>query len=243
MEANNLLDCLELRDEITGYWVSQAIYAAAKLGLADHFSSSARQVEELARETETKPDMLFRLLRALASHGIFAEDPPGSFRLTPKAELLKTDHPASLRYYSIFFGEYTYTAFSNLLTSIRTGESAFSISFGMNYFDFIADRPDAALIFNNAMGSVSLKQAEILLKEFEFSPFKQIIDIGGGNCVLLFTILEAYPHLEGALFELSSVISDAKENLRKYRVDSARVRFLEGSFFESVPECSGAFIL
>src|SRR5262245_52023253 len=110
---------------ITGYWPSQAVYAAAKLGLADLLKDGPRSVDDLAAATQTKPDFLFRLLRALASIGIFAEDEPRTFGLTPMAELLRSDVPGSQRSLSLMMGEEHYLVWGGLVDALKTGDNAF----------------------------------------------------------------------------------------------------------------------
>src|SRR5262249_31770189 len=100
----------QLLDLITGYWVTQAIYAAAKLGIADHLKVGARTAAELARDVGADEGALYRVLRALAGKGIFEEVGDGRFVLTPLAELLREDHALSLRPLTVMFGDLQYQA-------------------------------------------------------------------------------------------------------------------------------------
>ena len=115
---------------MTGYWVSQAIYVAAKLGVADLLADGPRPVEELAAATQTDAPSLHRVLRALASVGVFTEARPGTFALTPLAALLRTGTPDSMRALAIMYNEEQYRAWGDLLHSVQTGEPAFEQQFG-----------------------------------------------------------------------------------------------------------------
>src|SRR5258708_4256047 len=119
---------------ITGYWSTQALYVTAKLGIADLLASGPRAVDDLARAASVHAPSLYRLLRGLASMGVFAEDNGGHFRLTPPAECLRSDVPGSQRALAIMSGEEHYRAWGELLYSIRTGKTAFDKLYGMPVF-------------------------------------------------------------------------------------------------------------
>jgi hypothetical protein len=136
---------------MTGYWVSQALYVAAKLGIADLLTEGPVECEDLAAATDTHAPSLQRVLRALASVGVFTEVSPGSFALTPLADLLRTGTPGSMRALGIMYAEEQYRAWGELLHSVRTGEMAFDHHFGMGYFAYLAQHPGSDLVFNEAM--------------------------------------------------------------------------------------------
>jgi len=129
---------------ITGYWISQAIYAAAKFGIADHLKDGPRSVEELAKATSTNADALYRLVRALASKGIFAEGEPRYFSLTPLAEPLRSDVPGSKRALALMSGDEQFRAWAEIDYSIKTGKIAFEKVYGKPIFDYLGDNPDKA---------------------------------------------------------------------------------------------------
>jgi hypothetical protein len=139
---------------LTGYWVSQALYAAAKLGLADLFKDGPRTADDLSPITHTHPKALYRLLRSLASVGVFAEDDLHRFSLTPLAECLRSDVPGSQRSLAIMMGEEHYQAFGQLFYSVKTGKIAFDKLYGMPVFDFLQKNPEQAKIFDEAMVGV-----------------------------------------------------------------------------------------
>jgi hypothetical protein len=137
-------------DESTGYWISQALYVAAKLGLADLVKDGPRSAEALAQTTGTHAGALYRLLRALASIGCFAEDAEHRFRLTPLAECLCGDLPGSQRALAIMASEEHYRAYGELLYSIQTGKTGFDHVYGMPVFDYLSRHPEQARLFDQA---------------------------------------------------------------------------------------------
>src|SRR5262245_5743948 len=139
---------------LTGYWISQALYVAAKLGIADLVKDSPRTAEYLASATKTHAPSLFRLLRALASVGVFAEDGQGRFSTTPLAECLRSNVQGSQRALAIMTGEEQFRAWSDLLYSVQTGKIAFDKQYGMPIFDYLSKHPEQAKVFEAAMVGV-----------------------------------------------------------------------------------------
>jgi hypothetical protein len=163
---------LQLTQMVSGYWLSQAIYAAAKLSLAEHLSKGAKSCQDLASLTETNPAALYRLMRALASVGIFQETESQQFILTPLAEHLSSDHPRSVKATAIMLGEAPhYQAWGNVLHSIKTGQPSFDDVFGMGVFEYFQTHPLDAEIFEQSMNSFSLSEEKAILAVYDFSEF------------------------------------------------------------------------
>ena len=148
---------------ITGTWISQSVYVAAKLGLADRLADGARSAEELAQATGTHARSLHRLLRALASIGVFSEDSAGKFQLTPLAETLRRDQPGSQWAMAVMMGEEHYQAWGDLLGSVRTGETAFDRIYGKPIFDYLGEHPEQATLFDAAMTAIHGRETQALL--------------------------------------------------------------------------------
>jgi ubiquinone/menaquinone biosynthesis C-methylase UbiE len=227
---------------ITGYWVSQAIYAAAKFGIADLLKQGPKSVEELAEKTSTNPDALYRLLRALASVGIFAEVPPRQFSLTPLAEPLQANVPHSKRALALMSGDEQFQAWTEVLYSIQTGKKAFDKVFGKPIFDYLGEHLDKAQVFDAAMVGIHGRESAAVQKAYDFSGINLVVDIGGGNGSQLSMLLQAHPTMRGILFDLPHVIERAKAPIAAAGL-SDRCELVAGSFFESVPAGADAYFM
>lgn len=226
----------------SGYWISQSIYAAAKLGIADLLKNGAKNCEELATSTGTKARSLYRVMRALAQVGVFAEKQEGSFSLTPLSACLQSDIPGSVRALAILFGEEQYKAWGDILHSVRTGESSFEHLFGMPVFEYYAKNPEAEKTFNAAMTSGSDAEKAAVTQTYDFSNIRKLVDIGGGQGSFISSILKANPTLQGVLFDLPSVVEGAPNVISAEGV-AERCEIVGGSFYESVPSGADAYIL
>jgi O-methyltransferase domain/Dimerisation domain len=182
---------------ITGYWVSQSIYAAAKLGIADYFTIDGKKemnCQELAIATHTHEPSLYRLLRALASFGIFRETSPRNFVTTPLSTLLQSDTFNSLLDVSVMLGDQEhYSSWGNIVHAIQTGNSGFDQLFGMNIFDYCQQNPEPAHIFDLAMTSFSTTEIAGVILDYDFTSIQKIVDVAGGQGALLCSILKSYP--------------------------------------------------
>jgi ubiquinone/menaquinone biosynthesis C-methylase UbiE len=227
---------------LTGYWISQALYVAAKLGLADLLKDGPRNADDLASATQSQPRALYRLLRGLASVGAFAEDDHHRFSLTPLGNCLRSDVPGSQRSLAIMTGEEHYHAFGQLLYSVQTGKIAFDKLFGMPVFDFLQQHPEQAKIFDEAMVGVHGRETAAMLAAYDFSGIKVLADVGGGNGSVLTAILKQYPEMRGILFDLPGVIERAKANIKAAGL-ADRCQAIGGSFFESVPSGADAYLM
>lgn len=226
----------------TSNWISQAVYVAAKLGIADLLKEGAKHCDELASLTKTHARSLYRLLRALASLGVFAETESGYFTLTPLADYLRSDRPDSLRAMAIMNGEEHYKAWGELMQSVQTGESAFEHLYGMQIFQYYAQNPEPAQIFDRAMTSYSSIESAAVVENYDFSSIQTLVDVAGGHGNLLASILKANPSMKGMLFDRLSVIEGAKPLLEAAGVLD-RCQLGSGDFFESVPTGGDAYIL
>lgn len=228
---------------ISGFWISRAIYIVAKLGLADHLRDGHKTTDELAAATGTHAPSLYRVLRALASVGVFVEDEKRGFTLTPLSETLRTDAPGSLRAFAtVELGEEHYPAWGELLHSVKTGEIAFDRAFGMPVWKFFEQNPDNAKTFNDAMTGMTLAVNDAVLSSYDFSSISKIVDVGGGHGSLIASILRANPQMKGVLFDAPSVAEGAQSRLEVEGV-ADRCEVVAGDFFQSVPNDGDAYIL
>jgi len=226
----------------SGYWVSRSIYVAAKLGIADLLKDSPKSCDELATATGTHAPSLYRVLRALASLGVFAETQPNHFTLTPLAACLQSDVPNSFRAFVIMLGEEQYRAWGELMHSVQTGGSSFEHIYGMNLYEYLAQNPESAKIFDESMTNFSAIENAAIAASYDFSSIQTLVDIAGGQGLLIASILKSNPTLKGVLFDQPHVIERAKRFLEAEGV-LERCQLAAGSFFESVPEGGDAYIL
>jgi hypothetical protein len=228
---------------ILGGLMQKSLWVAAKLGIADLLADRPQSAEELAAATGTHAPSLYRVLRTLASAGVFAENSEGKFDLTAVAELLRRAAPGSMRDYAIMMGEdWIWQAYGELMHSVKTGEVAHDKVQGMGSFEFYAQNAEAGKIFNRAMTNLSLLTAPAVVEAYDFSGIGKLVDIAGGHGLLLAAILKANPHLQGILFDLPFVFENAGELLESEGV-AARTVKISGNFFESVPADADAYMM
>lgn len=227
---------------ITGYWVSQMVHVAAKLKLADLLAGGPRTAEELAQSTKTHARSLYRLLRALASEGVFSEDHEGRFTQTPLSDCLRSDVPGSQRAMAIMMGEEHYRCWGDLRESIRTGETAFDRLYGQPIFAYLGEHPDQAQVFDAAMTAIHGQETQRVLDAYDLSGIHVLADIGGGNGSNLIGILGRYPEMKGILFDLPHVVERARNNMEKAGVTD-RCEVIGGNFFEKIPVEADAYFL
>jgi len=226
----------------TGYWISQAIYVAAKLGIADLLKDGPQSCVALAAATGADAASLFRLMRALASVGVFSYVHADCFALSRLAESLQTEVRGSLRAMVITLGEIHYQACGNLLHSVQTGSPAFDHVYGASLFDYLRQNVDAADAFNQGMANVASILAYAVLMAYDFAKISSIVDIGGGQGELLETILQFNPDIGGTVFDTASTIQRAKRQ-RSNNAWGRRCSYVTGDFFTSVPQGADAYLL
>ena len=232
----------QLGQMITGYWISKSIYAAAKFGIADLLTDGPRSIADLAAATNTRPDLLYRLLRALASVGVFAENDGGNFSLTPLADLLREDVPGSQKALVLMMGDDQFRAWANLTDTVQTGENAYEAVFGKPVFDHIAEHPEKARIFDAAMTGVHGRETGAIIDAYDFSGIQKLADIGGGNGSKLTAILQKHPAMHGILFDLQHVVDRARSNIDDAGLGD-RCELAGGDFFQSVPAGADAYTM
>jgi hypothetical protein len=227
-----------------GCFVSQALYVAAKLGIADLLRTKPRAAVELAAETDTNPNALYRVLRALASVGVFTETDSQIFALTPLAEPLGTNHPNSVREAMIWMGEEPHwRVYGEMMSSVKTGKPVWEKVHGQAVFPYLFEaNPPLGEIFNRAMTGFSRQAIPAIVEAYDFSGISTIADIGGGHGHLLAGILNANAHLSGVLFDLPPVFAGAAELLANENV-ADRVELVRGDFFSEVPVRADVYLL
>ncbi len=233
-----------LMQMIFGYMISRLIFVAAKLGIADLLKDSPKSIDELAKATETDARTLYRILRALASVGIFAEvEQSQRFTLTPLAQLLQTGIPGSLHATAVYMdGNHHWRTYGDILYSVKTGKPAFEHTFGMAPYKYLAQNTEFAKLFNEAMTSLTASEVFAIPNSYDFSSIDKIVDVGGGHGSLIASILKANPKMRGVLFEVPPVIEGAKRLIEAEGL-ADRCELIAGDAFESVPKGGDAYIL
>ena len=223
--------------------LTQALYVAARLEVADLLAEKPQSISELAANTNTHERSLYRLLRSLASVGVFKETEPKVFANTPYSEPLRKGTPNSMRNGAIFMGEeWHWRVWGDMLYSVQTGKPAWGHVHGSEVFDYLANNPRQAEIFNDAMTDMSAATAPVVVEAYDFSGIKRLTDIAGGHGYLLAQVLKANPNMSGILFDMSLVIAGAGTLLEQEGV-AERVEKVSGDFFSSVPKNADAYMM
>lgn len=226
----------QLGQLITGYWLSQAIYVAAKLEIADLLAQGPRTAADLAKATSTHERSLYRMLRALASVGVFSELAPRTFAINDVADPLRRDAPGSQWAMAVMMGEEHFAAWGQLLYSIQTGQGSFRKVYGEGVFDFLSKHPGPAQVFDAAMTSIHGKETALVLDAYDFGQFPVLCDVGGGNGNTLAATLQRHPQIRGILFDLPHVVQRAQPNVEQQLGTQVanRCQFVGGDFFRQI---------
>ena len=224
-----------------GFILSGALAAATELGVADHLAQGPRSPAELAKTLNADASALFRVLRLLASVGVFTEDAEGRFGLTPAADLLRSQVPGSLREAVLMLTQKIFWApTGELAETVRTGQTPFDRIFGKPFFDYLTRDAAAGLIFHRGMSSLSELENNPIAGSYDFSPFQRVVDVGGGHGGFLIEALQSTPRLRGVLFDHAQVLAGS-------RIASAgladRCEHATGDFFQAVPANADLYVL
>jgi O-methyltransferase domain len=215
-----------------GFTLCRSLHVIAELGVADALSETPLDAGALAAATGTNSDALNRALRVLSAHGVFAAQ-DGVYAHTPASRLLRSDHPQSMRSFVRMQGiRALWHVWEDFDHALRTGRSAAEKSMPNGFWGYFAENPEHNRLFNDAMTALTHAQVAGILSTYDFSGFKTIADIGGGEGHLLRAVLAANPSAQGVLFDLPQVVQQAKT------VPFERLTFQAGSFFEDpLPVC------
>ena len=201
----------QLLEMISGFTLSRSIACGGTIWNRRSSQSGPKTADELALAISAHPRSLYRLLRALAGAGIFAEDGDGRFTLTPLAEPLLSDAPESLRAFAATLAdEVNFAVWADLPYSIQNGEPVVPHEFGMTWFEWLGQHPVKAQEFNDAMTSLSAGAAAAVIKAYDFSGINKLVDVGGGHGLLLASVLSKYQNMTGVLYDAPQVVKAQK---------------------------------
>jgi len=225
-----------------GKQLTASLAALAHLGVADHMGDGTTPVEDLAGKVGAKADPLYRVMRMLASLGVFREGPERSFALTPVGALLKTEVPGSMRHMAMMLGdEWAIRGYAHMADCLRSGGDGITMAYGKPIFELFAERPEQAETFHRAMTGNSVIAAQSILGTYDFGGIGRLADVGGGHGLLITSILQRYPDMQGVLFDLPEVVAGVPEE--SIAACGGRLHIEGGSFFERVPQGCDAYLL
>lgn len=233
-------DRMMLLGILSGTWLAQAGYAMAKLGVPDLMADGPREASDLAAECGANADALRRMLRALASVGLFEQLDESRFGLTAATQLLRSGVQRSARLGAIMYGEEVFRSFADVLYTVETGAPSFDKVYGLPFYEYLAANPEANARFNEAMGG--LREVPAVLDRCDLSGVRTLVDVGGGNGNLLADFLSRDSGLRGVLLERPEVLDQARARLSEAGVLD-RSDLVGGTFFDSVPSGGDAYVL
>lgn len=230
---------------ITSYWISQLVVVAAKLGLADALAKGPLSVAALAKRVGAHPPSLRRVLRALASIGVFAEGSDGRFRLTPVAATLRSEAPGSLHSFALMMVDnYNWDAWRELFHGVRTGELPFDHVHGVPIFEYLRAHPEEDRIFSRSMASISGPENAAIARAYDFGRFRTLVDVGGAHGHLLAAVLKRHRRLRGVLYDQAQVVSGAADSgFVTARGLAGRCTLQGGDFFLNVPAGADGYMM
>jgi hypothetical protein len=225
---------------MTGHMVASAVNIVAQLAIPDRLADGPRTADDLARETGVNADALYRVMRALASTGVFEERDGRKFALTSAGEMLKKGPVRDMALW--IANEFNLRVHANAMHSVKTGEPAVSVTVGEGAFEHFAKNPGLSRVFNDAMTGFSSLVIPAVLEAYDFSGIKTLVDVAGGHGGVLTGVLQKYPAMKGILFDLEHVIEGAKPRIAALGLTD-RVSTASGDFFKAVPAGGDAYIM
>ena len=227
----------------TGYIASTVLYVAVKLQIPDRIESGTRGAAALARATGMNEDALYRVLRTLASLGVFEETGPREFSNNVASSMLRSDVPGSFYAMALWLSDpFHFQVYADAMYSVHTGKPAVEKTFGIPIFEYFPLNPEESEIFNNAMTAFSAAVIPPVLEACDFSGIGTLIDIAGGHGRVLTSILQKYPAMHGVLFDLEHVLAGARPRIKELGL-ADRCQTIAGDFFKAVPEGGDAYIM
>jgi hypothetical protein len=227
---------------VEGFLTTQLLYVAAKLGVADVLAAGPGSGETIAAAVGAEPDALARILRGLVLEDVLFETADGRFALTEVGEFLRDDVPGSLRRAVIARGELYYDAATGLMETVRDGGPAFEHVHGEPFFDHLARDPAREDAFQGSMAARSEREAADVVSAYDFGLIRNLVDVGGGQGILLGAILRAAPEPRAILFDRPAAVAEARERLEAGGL-AGRCECVGGDFFERVPDGAEAYLL
>lgn len=234
---------VKMREMLYGSLITQLLVISAELGVPDLVAGEPQHVNALAARTATDPGALYRILRTLASQGVFTEVSPGTFGLTSLAATLRSDAEGSLRDAARAVGlRERQHALTELEYSVRTGQPSFDHVYGMDWWSYLATQPEQAAIFNNYLRYGASRVHAAAIDAYDLSGTRRLVDVGGNRGNLVARILRRYPEMRAVVFDSPQVLAGAEAVLAEAGVFD-RAELVGGDFFEAVPAGGDTYVL
>lgn len=231
---------LRVRELMTTGLLSQAVSVLCELNVPDALTTP-RTHTEIAKEVDADAEGMLPFLRAACAAGVLAEPAPRTFELTEVGQVLKSDHPTSMRNMcALTCREEFNRTWANAIHTARTGEPSFSVPYGKGFFEYMASNREFATLFDKAMTSSAA--VDNLLSSYDFSQARHVVDVGGGRGAMLASVLKSNPHLTGTLLDLPHVVANAERTMSEAGV-ADRVTLVPGSFFDEIPASGDVYLL
>jgi hypothetical protein len=231
-----------LSEHLQYYWILACLRVAAELNIAEILESGPKTIEEIGTLTDSHPGSLYRVMRALVSQGIFRRNKDGRFANSSLSKPL-IDGKGSLRYViRQHLGKINWSVFNDIMYTVKTGKDAFSYQKGQRIYEFLAEHKTESALFDRSMTDLTGFSIEPLLNSYDFSGYKTIADIGGGEGLLLANILYKHKELNGILLDLPLGLINSFDILHKYGV-AERVQVIPADFLETMPAVADAYIV
>ena len=235
--ATRLLELIAIR------LISESIYVAAALGLADLLADGPKSVEELAKTTGVGASSLRRVMRGLVTFDVFAQDSDGRFAMAPTGEFLKRETEGSLHSAALFFGGERGAKVDELfLHCVKTGDTAWKTISGGNWISWLQSNSEWNSLFNMMMTAFSTLHLTGVLEAYDFSYASRIVDVGGGHGKIISEILKRYPRTHGVLFDLPHALEGGRKTIAQAGLTD-RCEVVSGDFFVSVPSGADVYVL
>jgi O-methyltransferase domain len=226
---------------LDGLVMAYMLHAIAEIGVADQVTDGPLEVEKLAERTGTNADALYRVLRAVASKGVFTEVSPRTFGLTPLAATLRSDVDDSMRDAFRMQGQPSMReAYAAIGHSMRTGKPAFEHVHGTTLYSYLAERPELSKLFSSSMGNAARQMQRPAIDAYDLSDVRRLIDIGGAHGHLVAAVLSRYPEMRGVVFDLPHVVPGAADVLAEAGV-ADRAELVSGDYLQAVPAQGDAY--
>jgi hypothetical protein len=229
-------------DFVADFWAFWVVYSIAEHKLMDALLAGARAAHDIAHERGLDEDAVYRLLRAGSTLDLVKEHDEKCFSLLPLGDAL-CDRPGStFRAFIVYMGRHGSKNWQSLHDSVRSGKTAIELQTGKRLWERLADEPEMARDFDDAMTGVSSLSVEPILAAYDFGAFDKIVDVGGGHGRLLAGILKTAPGATGVLFDQPQVVAGAAQMMTENGV-ADRCEVVGGNFFESIPAGADAYVL